>query len=250
MRKILFVLLALIALVIVPQWSSAAPDAAPSASPTPAATPKPKKASLFHRMLYGTPEPTPAPKESPTPRPKSKWKRHAAPTPNPDDEEDAVPARKAKATPKPKATPEPEATPTPTPKPEPTPTPTPAVSKKRKGAKGQKPAPNLRASIPVVPENSPPPQPSQTTETLPPLEQDAKEKAHLKEIKATALEDADIKALKDKADAASDSDQQAASKAYYKALYEKMRSIDPMMKERIDRTEAAMMKQLDGGTAQ
>jgi hypothetical protein len=243
MRKIFFVLLALIALVIVPQWSSAAQDDAPSASPTPAATPKPKKASLFHRMLYGAPEPTPQPKEkeSPTPRPKSRWKKRAAPTPNPDDEE-AVPAQKAKATPKPKATPEPEAAPTPTP--------TPAVSKKRKGVKGQKPAPNLRASIPVVPENSPPPQPPQTTETLPPLEQDAKERAHLKEIKATALQDADIKALKDKADAASDSDQQAASKAYYKALYEKMRSIDPMMKERIDRTEAVMMKQLDGGAAQ
>jgi hypothetical protein len=29
-----------------------------------------------------------------------------------------------------------------------------------------------------------------------------------------------------------------------------MRSIDPMMKERIDRTEAVMMKQLDGGAAQ
>jgi hypothetical protein len=179
-------------------------------------------------------------------------KTAAIPAPNLDGEEN-IPA--PKTTSKSKATPESQATPTPAAqkkargekvqKPSPTPVQTPKLK-----AKAEKPTPNMRGSIPFVPENSPKAEPEQKAESLPPLEQDAKEKVRMREIKATALEDADIKALKDKADAASDSDQKAASKAYYKALYEKMRSIDPMLKERIDRTESIMMKRIDGGAAE
>ena len=52
--------------------------------------------------------------------------------------------------------------------------------------------------------------------------------------------------LKEKADGAvSDDEARKAQRAYNKALFNKMRSIDSSIKDRADRIEAAIMKRLD-----
>src|SRR5438132_22984 len=72
------------------------------------------------------------------------------------------------------------------------------------------------------------------------------ETARFQQAKAKALADKRIKDLQEKADSAPNEDaQQKASKAYYKALYDRMRKIDPGLKDRIDRTENATMKQME-----
>ena len=61
-----------------------------------------------------------------------------------------------------------------------------------------------------------------------------------------ALEDNHVRSLQEKADSASgEEEQHKASKAYYKAMYEKMRSLDESLKNRIDRMEAATLRRLD-----
>lgn len=76
-------------------------------------------------------------------------------------------------------------------------------------------------------------------------EQEAKDKARYHEIKAQALTDPEIKALKDKADNAStDAEQRAAEKNFDKALFKKMRTLDPSISDYIDRIEKATMKQI------
>lgn len=77
-------------------------------------------------------------------------------------------------------------------------------------------------------------------------EAESKEKAHFQEIKAKALEDKKIQELQDKADnAADDEAQRKASKEYYKALYAKIRKLDPALKDRTERMESATMQRLD-----
>lgn len=77
-------------------------------------------------------------------------------------------------------------------------------------------------------------------------ETEAREKAHFQEVKAKALEDKKIQELQDKADSAGDdAAQRKASKEYYKALYARMRKLDPALKERIERLESATMQRLD-----
>lgn len=61
-----------------------------------------------------------------------------------------------------------------------------------------------------------------------------------------ASEDAKVAELRIKADEAKSKDAaNAATKAYLKSLYSKMRSIEPSLKDRIDLTEAAALKGLD-----
>ena len=77
-------------------------------------------------------------------------------------------------------------------------------------------------------------------------DEESKEKAHFQEVKAKALEDKSIQALQDKADnATSDDEHRKASKDYYKALYGKMRKIDPSLKEHINGVENARMKRFE-----
>ncbi len=66
------------------------------------------------------------------------------------------------------------------------------------------------------------------------------------EARRKAGEDPEIVALKDKADsAASEEEARQALRAYNKALYQKMRKLDSSIKDRIDATEAAIMRRLD-----
>ena len=65
------------------------------------------------------------------------------------------------------------------------------------------------------------------------------------EAKRKALEDSRVQELKEKADnAPDDSEGQKAMRTYNRALFEKMRKLDPSIKERIDGTEAALLKRL------
>ena len=75
--------------------------------------------------------------------------------------------------------------------------------------------------------------------------QEAREKSLYRQVHAKALEDPNVLSLQDKADTAIGEDEQkAASKIYYKALFDKMREIEPSLKDRIDRTEAATLRRL------
>ena len=78
-----------------------------------------------------------------------------------------------------------------------------------------------------------------------PVAQDAKERARLGEVQMKALDDKKVRELQEKADNANDEEQIKASKAYYKAMYEKMRELDGSLKNRIDRMEAATLKRLN-----
>jgi hypothetical protein len=66
------------------------------------------------------------------------------------------------------------------------------------------------------------------------------------EAKRKALEDSAVQDLKVKADTApSEEEARAGLRAYNKALFGKMRKLDPSIKERIDATEAAILKRLE-----
>jgi hypothetical protein len=68
-----------------------------------------------------------------------------------------------------------------------------------------------------------------------------------KTVKATALEDPAIKELKAKADGAiGESEAHAASVAYNRALFRKVREIEPSLDGYVDKLETAMMKRLSG----
>ena len=67
-----------------------------------------------------------------------------------------------------------------------------------------------------------------------------------RELKNKAVEDPHILALRDKADAAvGDEEYAAASRIYYKALFAKIRKLDPSMTDYINRVESATMRGLE-----
>lgn len=133
-----------------------------------------------------------------------------------------TPPEKPGTTPAPEATPAEETTPTP-------------HKKKTPAAMTSQvpfvPAPSAEQEAPVV----------QTS----PLEEEANESKHFQDAKARALADPHIQDLQSAMDGATGDDAKAASRRYYKALYEKMREIDPSVKDRIDRTEAATMRRVE-----
>jgi hypothetical protein len=93
------------------------------------------------------------------------------------------------------------------------------------------------------------PAPNETTapavETESPLEIEANETKHFEAAKTKALADPHIQDLQSQSDSATGDDAKAASRRYYKALYQKMREIDPSVKDRINRTEAATMRRVE-----
>lgn len=74
----------------------------------------------------------------------------------------------------------------------------------------------------------------------------AVEKAKYDEVKSRAVQDEKIIALKEKADAAaSEEEGRQALRAYNKALFQKMRTLDSSIRERVDLMEDAVMKRLE-----
>ena len=82
-------------------------------------------------------------------------------------------------------------------------------------------------------------------ETKTPAEEEAEETSHFQAAKTKALEDKRIQELQAKADAATGDEAKTAMKRYYRALYDKMRDIDPTLKDRIDRTEDATLRRVE-----
>jgi hypothetical protein len=74
----------------------------------------------------------------------------------------------------------------------------------------------------------------------------AEEQAALDQAKMKALEDPQVRTLKDKIhDARSDEEQRKASEAYTKALYEKVRqNTPPILRSRVDGEESNALKKL------
>jgi hypothetical protein len=109
----------------------------------------------------------------------------------------------------------------------------------------------MTSAVPFVP---PPEKPSApeapVVETKTPQEEEAEVSAHFHEAKEKALQDPHIQDLQNAADSATGDDAKAAMRRYYKALYEKMRGIDPTIEDRIDRTEAASMRRVESESPQ
>jgi hypothetical protein len=211
--------------------AAAKPAAAAKAqTPEPEATPAPKKRGLIGRVFgkKSAPEATPPAATPATPAPQ------ATPAPKVSRKTRSADAAKETSTAKSKK-PDTEK----------------AVSEKAPTA-AEKPAPEKAAESPAVtskgkkgaktpvaavkkPENQPP----DTTDP------EVLEKWKLGEAKTKALEDPELRAIKSKADAAAtDEESRKTLRIYNKALFSKIRQIDPSIKERADRMEVAILKQL------
>jgi len=87
------------------------------------------------------------------------------------------------------------------------------------------------------PQATPPPVEGQDPETQ------LREKYEAAKVKAA--EDPEVKKMKEKADAApTEEDARKALRDYNKALFKRMREIDPSIKERVDRMETAVLNRL------
>lgn len=196
------------------------------AAPTEPAAQKPG----FFKRVFGR-KSTPAPAATPAPAtPAPKPKRKPRPAAKPVAEQEAATPAPAKV--EENATAEPA---------EPTAEPAPA------GSPGEAPA--------VTPPTTPAPKkkggrepkgagkkPVAAAADLDPV---AQEKAKYDEARAKALEDAEVKALKEKADSAANEEEgRRALRAYNKALFSKIRRLDPSVKDRADSVEAGVMKRL------
>jgi hypothetical protein len=209
----------------------AAPLPAPAAA---AATPKP---GFFQRVFRSNrKQPTPSPVAAATPKPRPKVKK--------DDDEPKPKPKKDDDETKPKKPPETETPPKadagePTevaPKP-PKATPTP---------RGKRTGPTREPTKSAAAHGS-------NKEQLA-LEQaikggdaDGIEKARYDYARVRAADDEHVRDLKAKADSATTEDEGRKSlRAYNRALFEKMRKLEPTVSERIDRMETAVLKRLGG----
>ncbi|MEO8354090.1 MAG: hypothetical protein ABI680_20370 [Chthoniobacteraceae bacterium] len=141
----------------------------------------------------------------------------------------------------------------------------PKARSKKTAASAETPAPDAEASKPPAPKPAakpdstpPPPKEKPKANEIPPkpeakskpaetTDQPLDERARYNAAKEKALEDPSVQALKGKAESTFDPDEgPKAMRAYNKALFNKMRKIDPSVKDRIDGTEAAVMKRLGG----
>jgi hypothetical protein len=261
-----------------PDASAAAkPADAPAAEAAPSATPKPKKSVLGwlfgSKKRKGTPAPAASPSPEATPKPGTTPRKGAAPrkpTATPEAESPSAEStpKPANATPAPKPTPAPKATPTPKPTPTPKASPTPKATNVKSGkppettpkpekpaatpkpekAPSTTPAPATPAATPTGKKGKTKPvatEANATSEPAPEVDPEVKEKARFETAKAKALEDAQIKGLKAKADGATtEEESKTALRNYNKALFQKIKKIDPSVSEWSDRMEAAILKRL------
>lgn len=211
--------------------------------PRPAGTPKVVEASAEQ-----TAEPSPTPKRRKfLGIPLGKKEQPAAPvTPS------ATPV--ASPSPAPAPSPSPAVAPTPTPAASATPesSPTPAAKKGRRVAPTPTPTPaatpeKAQSEAPVAQEKAPTPAPAVKETPAPaPTDPFETERQRYKEVRRQALEDPQVRELQDKVDSALDEQaHKEAGKNYYKALFGKIRQIDPSLTERADALEAKALEQLE-----
>lgn len=195
-----------------PHHGAAPEPETPEATPAPKVVPRPKKAKP---ATVPEPETATAPAAPPAPKTaklktaeKAPEKETAAVDPLARVEQARIETSVPKATPAPKS------------------------QAKSKGSAAVAPAATPARKTPVPPTDD--------------ADTDAQEKYRFEVAKNKALEDAEVRKLKEKADGAtSDDEEKKARRAYNKALFNKMRSIDGTIKDRADRIEAVIMKRLD-----
>ena len=98
-------------------------------------------------------------------------------------------------------------------------------------------------TVPFVP--SPTPAVAKTPRPLSVEDQEAHDKARFTELKAQAVQDPAIKVLRDKATTSTGAAGRDAEKAYEKALFDKVRSMDPSISDYVDRLEKYALKRLE-----
>ena len=218
--------------VLGPSRFAAKPAPAPEPAPPPASAASPARA---HHWGIGNlnpfarhpkaPEPMPTPVPSPAPHPKT-HKHHKRTT-------------AAEAEPTPASSPD-ETTPAPPAESQATPEPKP----KRKGS-------SITSQVPFVAPEGVTPEKVHTPEpTRSPVKDEAERTQRFQQVKSKALTDQKVRDLQAKADNASGDDERTALRQYYKALYGRMREIDPSLHERIQRTEAASLRRADSQAGQ
>ena len=196
------------------------------ATPVPVATPAPKKPGFWERVFgKQKPRPTPAPA---TPKPT---------TPKPVVKKPAIKKTAPKKTPTTDTKPDTEKPDVPDAEPVKsveTKPPTPKPEERSKPPKGKN-AKTKGGSAKV--ENFPPPPEGSDPEVL--------EKHKYDQAKAKAASDPKIQELRGKADlAATEDESRKALRDYNKAMFRRMKEIDPSIKDRVDRMEAAVMSRL------
>ena len=210
--------------------------------PVPVATPlpreEPKKRGMLERLFGGrekaTPAPRPAatpPKATPTPRPQRRSTPSRRTKPAVEEEEKPAAAEMEKKDEAPAVAKK-------TTKPKPTKAKDDDEDAEKK--EGEEPAPEekLTAEQQAVKDAEAAGNPI------------AIEKAKYDEVKSRAIQDEKIVALKEKADTATDEeDGRKALRAYNKALFQKMRTMDSSIRERVDLMEDAVMKRLEPTTS-
>ena len=190
------------------------------ATPVPVATPAPKKPGFWERV-FGKPKPRPTPAPA-TPKPT---------TPKPVVKKTATKKTATKNTPATDTKPDTERPGVTNVEPikpvdvkPPTPKPPTGKSSKTKGGSAKV-------------ENFPPPPEGSDPEVL--------EKHKYDQAKAKAASDPKIQELRGKADlAATEDESRKALRDYNKAMFRRMKEIDPSIKDRVDRMEAAVMSRL------
>jgi hypothetical protein len=233
MLRTVSILLAVLGLLAPPSFAqtSSSRRATASSTPVPVATPVTKKPSFFQRLFGRRPKATPVP-ATPTPEPKVRTARATAAKPAPSRSTTrTTKPRSTSTTAKPAASKPADTEPTASTPPETAEpaAPKPAATKPTARKTASKPAATTKTSTPPA-------------GTIDPEELDRQK---YDTAKAKAMEDPEIQALKKKADeAVTDDEAIQAQRAYNKALFAKMRKLDPLIKERIDRMEAAMMKRI------
>jgi hypothetical protein len=209
--------------------------------------PKPESASgeakpSFWKKIFGG-KPTPAaatPAATPTPKPRL---RKARPTPAPED------GAENEESPKPPRT-KPAGEPAESAKPEtPAVTKTPDVPKAEETKPAEPETPAVPAATPAPPKKTGKTRNTPEAKNIPPTtsaDTEVQEKYNYDVAKAKALTDPEVLKLKEKAESAvNDDEARKAQRAYTKALFKKMRSIDESIKERADRIEAGILRRLE-----
>ena len=185
----------------------------------------PKKAGFWERV-FGKKKPTSAP-ATPTPAPviKKKVVKPRAKTPKTEVVDSDENASAPEKTPKVEATKPPEDS-------------TPPTTTEDK-PKLSTPKPGKGKGTAQRAENFPPSTDNADAEIV--------EKQKYDQAKAKAVADPKVQELRGKADAApSDDESRKALRAYNKAMFKRMKEIDPSIKDHVERMEAAVMSRLGG----
>ena len=202
------------------------------ATPVPVATPVPRKLGFWER-LFGSKKSKPAPATpTPAPTPKPAVTKRTAVNPRPQKPDVAAPTPPATATKRQKTGPakvEPKKSAEPIEEKMP---PTKIEEKPKATPKGGKPR-----QAPERAQNFPPSTDNADAEVV--------EKQKYDQAKSKAVADPKLQELRGKADlAASDEESRKALRAYNKAMFKRMKEIDPSIADHVDRMEAAVLKRL------